>query len=852
MASGQAAPPPLRSGADGLGEVHALAPEAAARLLGSDPLRGLDEAEAAARLARLGPNALARRRRPPYATIAARQLADPLVVLLIAAATVSFAIGERVEAVAIGAIVLVDGLLGFTQELGAERAVMALREMLRRVASVIREGRERELPATEVVPGDLIVLREGERVPADGRLVGAQALTVDESALTGESIPEEKAVAAVAAETPLADRTSLVFAGTGVTRGNGTALVTATGPRAEIGRVAALAAEARPPSTPLQRRLRGLTRLMVVCGLLITAALTAVRLAQGASLEEAFLLGVSVAVAAVPEGLAATVTIALALGARRMAARGAIVRRLPAVETLGSATVIACDKTGTLTENRLRLHALAPASGCSEADLLRAAVLASSARLLDDGDGGPPRVAGDPVEGALLLAAHERGAAPARLRADVAVVRELPFDPERKRMTLVYREDGALHAYAKGAPEALIAGAQATAEERRALSAHAAAWAGEGLRVLAVAQRHLDAGELADDDAVERDLSLVGLVALRDPLRASAGAAVRAARDAGLEVRVLTGDHPATATAVAHELGLSPDAVSARVTPAEKLRLVEYLQRDGEVVAVTGDGVNDAPALRRGDVGVAMGRSGTQAAREAADLVLTDDDFSTIVAAIREGRAIADNVRKFVAFLLSANLGEVLLFAVAVLAGLGAPMTVVQVLVVNVLTDGLPAVALAADPASPDLMRRPPQRDGALFPRASWLALAFVGIVVGAAALAAFLAGRALDGEVAQTMAFATLALGELLVVFALRSPTGPAWREPRNPFLLAGVGASAALLVLALALPSLHEPLGTAPLDAGQLAVVAVLSSLPLVAVEAAKALLRALAPERASAALR
>jgi Ca2+-transporting ATPase len=520
-----------------------------------------------------------------------------------------------------------------------------------------------------------------------------------------------------------------------------------------------------------------------------------------------------------------------------MATRGAIVRRLPAVETLGSATTIACDKTGTLTVNRLRLHAAAPAAGFGELDVLQAAVLASTARLVEDAE-GKPAVAGDPVDGALLLAARERGWPAEEIRRGSSVLRELPFEPERKRMTVVYRRDGVVSAYTKGAPETVLGAARVDEADRRALTAQAEAWARQGLRVLAVARRDLHGDDLPAEE-IERDQTVVGLVALRDPLRETAPAAIAAALDAGLRVDILTGDHHATAAAVARQLGLPPEAVTARVTPADKLRIVEDLQERDEVVAVTGDGVNDAPALRRGDVGVAMGRSGTETAREAADLVLTDDDFSTIVAAIREGRAIADNVRKFVAFLLSANLGEVLLFAVAVLAGLGAPMTVVQVLVVNVLTDGLPAVALAADSPSPDIMRRPPERSGTLFDRPSRLALGLVGIAVGAAALAAFLVGRGADGvAVAQTMAFATLALSELLVVFAVRSPLRAVWRGPRNRLLLVSVVGSAAFLGLALSL--FREPFGTVPLDAWQLAIVGTLAIVPAAAIEGAKAMVR------------
>ena len=814
---------------------HALTSDEVARALGADLERGLSNEEADARLERFGPNRLPRARRPEYAAIALRQFTDPLVVLLMGAALVSALIGERIEAAAIAAIVLLNALLGFVQEARAEGAVLALREVLERRATVVRSGLEREVGVEELVPGDLVLLREGERVPADARLVVAAGLAVDESTLTGESVPVDKATDGVPEKAPLAERASMAFAGSAVTRGRGCAIVTATGRTTELGEIAGLTEQAKPPPTPLQRRVGALTRLMVIFGVVVTLALGGAMLVRGSSLEEAFLVGVSVAVAAVPEGLAATVTIALALGAREMAARGAIARRLTAVETLGSATVIASDKTGTLTENRLRLAEALPAHGQDEQELLTAAALASTALFL--GEEEEFRAVGDPVDAALALAARERGLTPSVLLENRRLVRELPFDPVRKRMSLVYEEESGSRLYVKGAPEVVLQRSTASSGAAASLEAVAEDWASRGLKVLAVAERPLlDAS--VDDDAVEHDLRLVGLVALQDPLRKTASAAVAEARSAGLRVEMVTGDHPITARAIGRALDLPEEAIHARVTPAEKLQLVESLQAEGEVVAVTGDGVNDAPALRRADVGVAMGQAGTEVAREAADLVLTDDDFATIVAAIREGRAIADNIRKFVAFLLSANLGEVALFAIAVLAGLGVPMTVVQVLLVNILTDGLPAIALARDPAAPDTMRRAPERGDRLFPPRAWGALAAVGSLVGLAALGAFLAGG--DDNEARTMAFATVAFAELALVFSLRSPIGAAWEAPRNLYLVGSVVLSAAIVIVATYLPALNEPLGTVALGATDLGVVIVLALAPFLCVEVGKALFR------------
>jgi Ca2+-transporting ATPase len=692
------------------------------------------------------------------------------------------------------------------------------------------------VPAENVVPGDILALREGDAVPADARLLESVGLEVDESALTGESIPVEKDVACVDAGAPLADRRSMVFAGTGITRGRARAVVTGTGRRTELGLVAELAEAATPPPTPLQARLGRLAVVLALGGIVLTVALTGLMLTRGETLHASFLTGVSVAVAAVPEGLAATVTIALALGASAMAAQGAIVRRLEAIETIGETTLACVDKTGTLTENRLRVAAVRPAAGRTSPDVLAAAALASSADLVEED--GALRVAGDPVDGAILLAALEQGFSRRRLLAGRRLVAELPFSPDRRRMSVVYELAGERRLFTKGAPESLLALATVSDTERGELLATAHCWAGEGFRVLAVAERALGPGHGTDADRLERELAPVGLVALHDPLRAGAAEAVRAAEDAGVGVWMLTGDHASTAAVVGGVLGLADASIHARVTPAEKLAIVERAQADGEVVLVTGDGVNDAPALRRADVGVAMGRSGTEAAREAAEIVLVDDAFATIVAAIREGRRIADNVRKVVAFLLSANLGEVVLFAIAVGAGLGAPMAVVQVLAVNVLTDGLPALALARDPVDPAAMSRPPRARGAFFSPPLVAGLAVTGLLVGLVGLAGYVAGG--DAEEAQTMAFATVALAELAFSFACRSELAPAWQLARNGHLAAAVLASAGIVAAIVYVPWLQAPFATTALGWDELALVVALAIVPAAGVELAKAIAR------------
>ncbi len=789
-----------------------LPPGRVAELLGVVPALGLSTEEAAARLGRDGPNELERARGPAYVRIATRQLVEPLVGLLLVAALVSAAIGETVEAAAIALIVVLNAVFGFVQEVGAEHAVLALHASLESRASVIRDGGEIEVPARELVVGDVLRVREGDRIPADARVLHTHGLEVDESLLTGESATVGKGAAPVAGTEPLAERTSMLYAGTGATRGSGTAIVVATGARTEQGAIAELADEAEPPPTPLQARLASLARWMVLLGVTVTAFLAVAMLLRGEPLREAFLVGVAVAVAAVPEGLAATVTIALALGSREMARRGAIVRTLSAIETIGEATVVCADKTGTLTENRLRLDRYEPAAGRSAGDVLRAAAAASAAEV-------------DPVDRALLAAASEHGHL---IRAET--LRSLPFESSRKRATVVVRLEGRIVSIVKGAPEVVLGRCDADPGELDRLRRLAERWAAEGTRVLAVASRPVDSAD--DDEALETGLRPLGLVGLTDPLRPSAAESIRAARELGLEVRMLTGDHELTAAAVADELRLERHAVHARFTPADKLALVAQLQRAGEVVAVTGDGVNDAPALRQADVGIAMGRSGTEAAREASSLVITDDDFATIVAAVREGRRIAGNLRSFLAFLLSANLGEVALFAVAIVGGLGPPMTVVQVLAVNLLTDGPPAVALARDPAGAEARIE----RGRLFGRRYATGLVAMGVAVGLAALVAFLVLRELRPAAAQTAAFATVALSELVLVFSCRSVARPSWALPPNRALRLAVAASFAVVAALVFVPPLQRAAGAVALRPTEVLLVLALALVPAALTEAGK----------------
>jgi P-type Ca2+ transporter type 2C len=800
-----------------LADAHARSVAAVSEGLRTDATVGLRSAEAAERLASHGPNEVARPTRPAYGRIAARQLADPLVALLLLAAAVSLVVGEGFEAAVIAAIVVLNAVFGFVQEVQASRAVLALAQAIELEATVIRDGEARIVRAAELVPGDLVRVHEGDRIPADARLVTTVGLETDESALTGESVPVGKGVDAVSPDAPLAERESMVYAGTGVTRGAALGLVVATGAATEQGRIAELTERAVPPPTPLEQRFARLATRLVLVGVAITVVLAGAMLLQGEDVRESFLVGVSVAVAAVPEGLAATVTIALALGAREMAQRGAVVRTLSAIETIGEATVVCADKTGTLTENRLRLEQVEPAAGVTGGEVLRAAYAAAEAEI-------------DPVDRALLVAARAEG-----ISVPGTVVRSIPFEAARKRAAVLVREGDGLRAFVKGAPEVVLALGDGFAPERQRLEQLAGEWAADGLRVLAIAGRSV----AEDDGEIEMGAMPIGIVGLADPLRAEAAASILAARNEGLGIRMLTGDHPRTARAIGRELGLVDDEIVARCTPADKLGLVEELEAAGEVVVVTGDGVNDAPALRRAHVGVAMGGAGTEAAREASSIVLTDDNFATIVAAVREGKRIAGNVRSFLAFLLSANVGEVVLFAAAVFAGLGAPMTVVQVLTVNLLTDGLPAVALARDPAGRHAYRRGATTE--LLGRGVWQALLAIGAVVGMVALAAFLVVREVRPEAAQTSAYATIALAELALVFSCRAELRAAWRLPRNRHLELAVLGSLAFLLATIYVPGLHSPFGTVGLTAGEVALVLVLAVLPALAAESLKAVVRA-----------
>ena len=835
--------------------------------------RGLDPGEAARRLAVAGPNELPAARRDPLVARLLRQLREPMALLLLVAAVVAgLALRERLQAVAILAIVALNAVIGLVQEGKAVRALEALRTMETPLARLRRGGRTVVVPSREVVPGDVVLLAAGDRVPADVLLVEAAALEADESMLTGESLPVEK-VAGRGGEGD--DGAAGAFAGTLVVRGSATAIVSATGARTRLGAIAAHLAAPRL-DTPLQVQLGRLTARLGAIAVLVAAGvlgLTLVRTGVGGDgLERAFLSAVALAVAAVPEGLATVVTVALALGVRRMASEGAIVRRLPAVETLGSTTVILTDKTGTLTENRLLLDTVVLAGGLATSPgslpeevadrVSEVAVLCSDAAL------DPP--SGDRIEIALLEAVGPERVE--ELRRAYPRIAEAPFDSERKRMATAHRVPGGVLLVVKGAPETVIGRCvEAVADDgstrplveadRDRLLAAADELAGRGVRLLALARRLLPA--VADPAAEEHGLAFVALAGLRDPVRAEALGAVREARSAGIDIVMVTGDHPGTALAIAREValpgteggaltgqelrdrGVPIDPLSvrvyARVDPGQKLELVESLKERGHVVAVTGDGVNDAPAMKRADIGVAMGRSGSDVAREAADMVVTDDNLATIVTAVREGRGIYDNVRKVVDYLVAGNLSEILVVVSALLLfpELGVPLLPLQLLWVNLLTDGPPAVALGVDPPHPGLMSRPP-RDPAermlggrrlrlLFWRGSLIAASAVGSL----ALARF-AWDEPWGH-ARAIMFTVLVAAHLLYAFVARLPG-----RGRNRPLLLGVAGGLLLQVLVVVWPPAHELFGTAQLGARGWALVAAGGIVPIAVMAGVEAVVR------------
>jgi len=835
---------------------HCISPEAAAQALGSGLAGGLSEQEAARRLAADGPNLLREAPPRPAWRMLLDQFRDFMILMLLAAALVSGAIGEVVDSLAIVAILIVNACIGFVQEFRAAKAMQALKRLAAARARVLRGGVIVEIDAAGLVAGDLVLLETGDLVPADLRLVETAAFEVDEAVLTGESVPVAKQVDALADPAlGVADRINLAYKGTVATRGRAHALVYATGMATELGRIATLLRQDEGMRTPLQRRLSALGTRLAYAALTVCALVFVAGALRGESLLLMFMTAVSLAVAAVPEALPAVVTVALALGAAKMVRNQALIRRLPAVETLGSVSYICSDKTGTLTQNRMHAESLylAGAGAAVAAATREAAWLMRAAALNNDASGAAPEaMRGDPTEVALLAAALAAGHGKAQLEREYPRVAELPFDSARKMMSTVHRQGTQFIALVKGAPERVLEqcvrmhGTDAPFERSAALQ-FAADMAAGGMRVIAFACRRFERmPDVRACAAFESELEFLGLFGLIDPPRPEAVEAVRTCQSAGIAVVMITGDHPATAANIARQLGIAADGarvisgaelarmseadlascvgelrVYARVDPEQKIRIVTALQARGACVAMTGDGVNDAPALRRADIGVAMGRAGTDVAREASDMVLLDDNFATIVRAVREGRRIYDNIRRFVFFVLAGNTGEILAIAAAPLFGLPIPLLPIHLLWVNLVTDGLPGLALAAERAESDLMRQAPRpRDESMFAHGLWQRILWVGLLIGALTLA--VQGWAWQSRLPhwQTMAFCVLTFAQMGLALAVRS-------ERRslasiglfsNPALLGAVALTVALQFLVVYLPAANAVFRTAPLSAPQM----------------------------------
>jgi Ca2+-transporting ATPase len=852
---------------------------------------GLTSAEAARRLAEHGPNVLARGRQDGPLTILWRQIDNPLVYVLLAAAGLAIALGKIVDGAVVLAVVVLNSVIGFLQEHRASKAIEALRAMVPQLARVMRDGATRQVPAAELVPGDVVLLASGDKVPADMRLMACKNLKVQEAALTGESVPVEKSIDAVAASAAIGDRTSMCFNGTLVSFGTGTGVVTATGARTELGRISTLLDEAVELETPLTKALAAIGKVITLGVVAVSAVILAIGVARALAaglglfdaLRETLLFAIALAVGAIPEGLPAIVTISLAIGVQRMARRRAIIRKLPAVETLGSTTVICSDKTGTLTKNEMTAQALWTPAGAScridgvgyepvgalvdeggeltggrrqaFLELLRAAALCSDATLTRSG--AEWTLSGDPTEGALVVAAEKAGLDVEALRRERARLDAIPFESEHQFMATLHQEDGARRIILKGAPEAVLARVEAA--DRQAVLAEVERMASGGMRVLAVADKPLpsDHAALSPSD-VEGGMRLLGLVAMIDPPRPEAIEAVAACRSAGIGVKMITGDHRVTAQAVARQLGLGGAAldgaslagmseaelrraalehdVFARVAPEHKLRLVEALQAEAHVVAMTGDGVNDAPALKQANIGVAMGITGTAVSKESADVVLTDDNFASIVAAVEEGRRVFDNLVKSLAFVLPTNLGLALVLTYAVLFFpfdaasrlLLVPIEPTQILWINLVATVALALPLAFEAKEPNVMARGPRAPGApiLSPMViRRTLLAAVLMTAGAVGLFQWEYGHYMDAGAApslalaeaQTMAVTSVIAFQIFYVLNCRSLYDSILRVGlfTNKWIYAGIALIVALQLAFIYAAPLQRIFGTAPLSA-------------------------------------
>jgi Ca2+-transporting ATPase len=887
---------------------HAQSAEQVIRHFATDVSTGLTASHAAQWLAQHGPNELAEAPPQPWWRRLAAQFKDLVIWILIAAAVIAGIVGDLLDTLVILAIVVLNGILGFIQEERAQQAMTSLRKLSAPQAKVIRDGQLQVIPARDLTPGDRIELEAGDHIPADARLIAAAGFRTLEAALTGESTPVDKQPhATLEPATALGDRRNMVYMGTSAAAGKAGAVVVATGMDTQIGQIAGMLQRHQPEPTPLQRRLAELGRTLLVVVLVAVAIIFTLHLLRGGNVLQVLLLSVSLAVAAVPEGLPAIVTIALALGLQRMAWRNALIRKLPSVETLGQVTVVCSDKTGTLTRNEMTVRQIlagqrlyhvtgtgyAPhgefldaaeqrVDPAAQPDLIRTLTVAAwcnHAQLTcDDENEQSWHIVGDPTEGALLVAAMKAGIqAPQR---EQRIIHELPFDSDRKAMSVVVAgDDGSAMMYTKGAPEVVLEkclaeqhqgqAAPLTDQRRKEILDTNREMAAGALRVLALAYRQVPA---PSDDYAEKGLVFAGLAGMIDPPRQEAKLAVHKARQAGIRPVMITGDHPDTALAIACELGIAdptdqvitgrqlddiPDQelsdrvqhipVYARVSAEHKLRVVRAWKARGQIVAMTGDGVNDAPAVQAADIGIAMGITGSDVTKDASDMVLTDDNFASIINAVEEGRGIFDNIQKFVYYLLSCNAGEVIFMFVAALLGWPAPLLAIQILWINLVTDALPALALGVEPTEPDIMLRPPRPTGQpVIGLRRGLAILYHGSLIAAATLLGFLIvyrGQEANLERARTAAFCIMAYAQLFFAFACRSPrrTLPELGLLSNRWLLAAVALSGLLQLAAVLVPFVQPMFNVATGMTWEWALILILALTPVTLMEVAKLISRA-----------
>lgn len=866
-------------------ELHSVSWREAAERLETDSERGLSRGEAQRRLQKFGKNEIRQTRRKSLIVRFFSQFQDFMVLILLASAAVSFFVSrmrgdnEFIDSVIILAIVVCNAIIGMVQELRADKAIEALKKLSSPHARVLREGRKHTVESWELVPGDVVILKAGDLVPADIRLIKSVELQAEESALTGESVPSEKDANAFCPENAtLAERKNMLFASTGIASGTGVGIVTATGMDTSMGQIAKMLENEKAPATPLQQKLKQTGKALGIGVVVICAVIFTLGLIQKIEPLEMFMIAISLGVAAIPEGLTAVVTIVLAMGIKRMAQKRAIVRHMPAVETLGSTQVICSDKTGTLTQNKMTVTAFSGAYGEERLDTPTAQFALELATLCNNSEEQEGKLFGDPTETAFLRACHTAKSA---LEQSFPRAGEIPFTSARKMMTTAHRTAQGYRVISKGAPDVLIARCgqmqkgstivPLSGSLRAKLMADNSALAERALRVLAVAYK--DVSSLpGDDNETESGLIFCGLIGMEDPPRSGVKAAVSECKRAGILPVMITGDHAATALAIGKRIGIADDSggvitgaeldrlsegelsrqifdyrIFARVSPEHKVKIVKAFQRRGMVVAMTGDGVNDAPALKSADIGCAMGKNGTEVAKSAADMVLTDDNFSTIVSAVREGRGIYKNIRKTIHFLLSCNIGEILVVFVAFLLRAPAPLLAIQLLWVNLVTDSLPALALGADPIERDVMEEPPHRKNeGIFSGGMGFSVAAEGCLVGALALLAYTIGRVwfdtdpMEPWIGRTMGFAVLSLSQLVHSFNMRSEHSVLKLGLfSNKKLLAACALCCAMMVSVILVPALSAMFKTAALNGLQWLIVAGLSLFPLVAVEGEKLLL-------------